>query len=78
MCVDVDGKEILIGLSFDVNVGEVYVVMGFNGLGKSIFFYVFLGCDGYDVIGGFIIYKGELFVDFDLEECVVLGIFLVF
>lgn len=41
--VSVEDKVILCGLSFDVYFGEVYVIMGLNGLGKSILLVMFVG-----------------------------------
>ncbi len=76
--VDVDGKEILTGLSLDVKAGEVHAVMGPNGSGKSTLSYVLSGRDGYDVTGGSITYKGDSLVDLDPEDRAAQGIFLAF
>lgn len=73
-----DGIEIICGLNFMVKVGEVVVIMGLNGLGKLMLFYILLGCEDYEVIEGDIFYNGESILEFDLVECVVKGIFFVF
>ena len=49
---EVDGKEILHGLDFQVNPGEVHAIMGPNGSGKSTFAHILAGRDGYEVTGG--------------------------
>ena len=75
---EVDGKEILNGISLDLAAGEVHAVMGPNGSGKSTLSYVLAGRDGYEVTGGSVTYDGHDLFDMEVEERAVAGIFLAF
>ncbi len=75
---EVDGKEILNGISLDLVAGEVHAVMGPNGSGKSTLSYVLAGRDGYEVTGGSVTYDGRDLFDMEVEERAVAGIFLAF
>ena len=52
LSAEIDGKQILNGLSLEVAAGEVHAIMGPNGAGKSTLSYVLGGRPGYDVTGG--------------------------
>jgi len=76
--VDVDGKQILNGLSLTVPAGEVHAIMGPNGSGKSTLAYTLAGRDGYEVTSGAATLMGEDLLGLDPEERAAVGLFLAF
>ena len=76
--VQVDGKEIIRGLSLEVKAGEVHAIMGPNGSGKSTLAHVLAGREGYEVTSGEVIYEGVNLLDMSPEERAREGIFLGF
>src|SRR5690554_618492 len=48
----IEGNKILKGLNLDIKPGEVHVIMGFNGVGKSTLGNVLAGREEYEVLGG--------------------------
>lgn len=74
----VDGREVLKGLSLEINPGEVHAIMGPNGSGKSTLSYVLSGRDGYEVTDGTMTFMGEDIGDMAPEERAALGMFLAF
>ena len=75
---EVDGKEILKGLSLEVPAGEVHAIMGPNGAGKSTLSYVLTGRDGYDVTGGTATLDGEDLLALAPDVRAARGVFLSF
>jgi Fe-S cluster assembly ATP-binding protein len=74
----VEGKEILRGLSLDIAAGEVHAIMGPNGSGKSTLGHVLAGRPGYEVTAGSVSFNGEDLLALDTEERARAGLFLAF
>ena len=75
---EVDGKEILKGLTLDVPAGDVHAIMGPNGAGKSTLSYVLAGRKGYEVTGGSATLDGEDLLALNPNERATRGVFLSF
>ena len=76
--VRVAGKEILKGLSLEVQAGEVHAIMGPNGAGKSTLGNVLAGRDGYEVTQGTVEYDGRNLLELAPEQRAAAGVFLAF
>ncbi len=76
--VTVDGKEILRGITLDVNAGEVHAIMGPNGSGKSTLAYLLAGREGYAATDGEILFDGRDLLALEPEERAREGVFLGF
>jgi Fe-S cluster assembly ATP-binding protein len=76
--VTVDNKEILKGISLQVNAGEVHAIMGPNGSGKSSLANVLAGRDDYAVTEGTITFNDMNLLDMEPERRACEGIFLAF
>ncbi len=75
---EIDGKEILKGLSLTVNAGEVHAIMGPNGAGKSTLGYVLGGRPGYEVTAGSVTFDGTDLLEMEPHERAAAGLFLGF
>ena len=71
-----DGKEILKNFSLNINSGEVHVIMGPNGTGKSTLSKVIMGSKDYIVTNGDITLDNESILKLDTCERSRKGIFL--
>lgn len=75
---NVEGKEILKGISLSVKPGEIHAIMGPNGSGKSTLANVLAGHDKYEVTSGEVIFCGENLLEQSAEERARNGVFLSF
>ena len=76
--VRIAGREILKGLSLEVEAGEVCAIMGPNGAGKSTLGYVLAGREGYEVTSGSVTFDGRDLFELAPEERAAAGLFLAF
>jgi Fe-S cluster assembly ATP-binding protein len=74
----VEEKEILKGLSLQVNAGEVHAIMGPNGSGKSTLSQVLAGREDYTVTDGSVSYMGQDLLEMSIEDRARSGLFLAF
>ena len=72
-----DGKKILDRFSLTIKKGEIHVIMGPNGTGKSTLSKVLMGSDDYVVLSGDILYEGASLLNTPVDERARKGIFLV-
>ena len=75
---NVEGKEILRGIDFELKKGEVHAIMGPNGSGKSTLANVLSGNQSYKVTDGRVIFESKSLLDMDPETRAREGIFLAF
>jgi Fe-S cluster assembly ATP-binding protein len=75
---NVDGNEILKGITLTIDRGEVHAIMGPNGSGKSTLAKVLAGHPSYEVTGGEVIYQGKNLLELAPDERAREGVFLAF
>jgi Fe-S cluster assembly ATP-binding protein len=73
---NVEGKEILKGLSLEIKGGEIHAIMGPNGTGKSTLASALMGHPKYEVTEGSVTLDGEDVLDMAVDERARAGLFL--
>lgn len=69
-------KEVLCGLNLAVARGEMHVLLGANGSGKTSLAHLVMGCDGYAPSTGEILFEGKCINALPIHERARLGITL--
>jgi len=78
LVVEVDGRRVLDGLNLEVPKGELHVLFGPNGSGKTSLILTILGLPQYKVLRGQIILNGEDITFLPINERVKRGIGVLF
>jgi len=76
--VNIEEKEILKGINLKVKPGELHVIMGRNGTGKSTLANVLAGDEKYEITKGSVTYQGKDLLKLTPEERACKGLFLSF
>jgi Fe-S cluster assembly ATP-binding protein len=78
LSAEIDGKQILKGITLEIPDGEIHAIMGPNGSGKSTLSYVLSGRDGYEITGGTATFNGMDLLAMEPEQRAAAGVFLAF
>ena len=76
--VTAEDKEILKGVSLDVEAGSIHALMGPNGSGKSTLANAIMGHPGLEITEGTIAFKGRDITEADPDERSRMGLFMAF
>jgi len=67
-------KKILDDFSLTIEASEVHALLGTNGTGKSTLAYLIMGCEGYRLTSGKIVFDGKAINNLNIHERAQLGI----
>ena len=76
--VGVEDKTILNDINLNINKGELHVIMGRNGTGKSTLSNIIAGKEGYNIGGGKLLFNNKNLLDMSIENRALEGIFMSF
>lgn len=76
--VEVEGKEVVKGVSLKILPGEIHAIMGPNGSGKSSLSNALMGHPSYEITKGTVFLKGQDVAAMSADERSRAGLFLAF
>ena len=76
--VNAEEKQILKGIDLTINKGEIHVIMGPNGSGKTTTANAILNNPAYTKVGGSIVFDGEDITNMRTDEIARKGVFMSF
>ncbi len=76
--VEVEGKEVVKGVSLAIYPGEIHAIMGKNGSGKSSLSNALMGHPAYTITKGEACLKGQSILEMEADERSRAGLFLAF
>ena len=72
-----DNKLVLDALNLNIQEGEIHALIGTNGTGKSTLARLVMGCDGYHINSGDILFAQQKIDQFSIQKRASLGISMV-
>ena len=77
LSAEIKGKSLFSNMDLTINDGEIHVLMGKNGIGKSSLCRIIMNYPGYSILGGSIVYNNQDLLSLSTSEIAKKGIFLI-
>ena len=76
-CFTAGNRKILNDLNFSIEQGEIHALIGTNGTGKSTLVRLIMGCSGYRLNAGQILFDGKDISEWPMQDRACLGLSMV-
>jgi Fe-S cluster assembly ATP-binding protein len=78
LCISIAGKEVISNFNLQIGRGEVMVLLGQNGSGKTSLIMAIMGFPSYQITKGDILFNGESILGLSIDKRAKLGIGALF